>query len=128
MSVAEIIALIAGLGSLVIAVANGLKARADAENARLELDQTAKREEISALTTTINQLEERNTALYTRVSALESALETERCKRRDLEAVVMAKDARIAELEGKVKILEAQLEELEQTPKTRRRSSGTVAP
>jgi chromosome segregation ATPase len=113
MSIAEIIALVAGITALVAAVANGLKSKSDAE-------QTAKRDELAALTTTINELQERNTVLYTRVSALETALETERCKRRDLEAVVMAKDARIAELEAKVKVLEAQLEELEQTPRTRK--------
>jgi len=119
MSIAEIIAVIAGVGALIGTIAGALKQRADSIL-------TAKREETDALLKTINEIQERNTLLYGRVSNLEEALEKERCKRRDLEAVVMAKDTRIAELESKVAILETQLEELEQTPKTRRKAGNTA--
>ena len=115
MSAAEIIALVAAFTALVAAVASGLKQRSDNVLA-------IKREEIVALTTTIGQLESRNTKLYDRVCAVENNLETERDKRRELEKIVMAKDARISELEHKVSILEAQLEALEQTPATKRNS------
>lgn len=119
MSIAEIIALIAGLGGLATAISTALKYRADAETARAELERSAKRDELDKLRAIIDDLEERNEKLYNRVQSLETALEAERCKRRELEEVVMAKDARIAELEAKVRVLEAQLEELEQTPRTR---------
>ena len=115
MSTAEIIALVAAFTALVAAVASSLKQRSDNVLA-------IKREELGALTTTIGQLESRNTNLYDRVCALETNLETERDKRRELEKIVMAKDARISELEHKVSILEAQLEALEQTPATKRNS------
>jgi len=115
MSIAEVIALIAGLGAFVTAVATGLKNRADAELA-------AKQSDLSALQVTENELQERNTQLYNRVGELEGKLEQERTKRRELEDVVRAKDTRIVELEEKVRVLEKQLEELEQTPKTRKKT------
>jgi len=127
MSIAEIIALLAAITALFVAIANGMKQRSDAILSTQRDRLTAKRDEFTLLSTAFDQLEARNTELYTRVCELEGKLETERGKRRELEAVVMAKDKRISDLETEVGELQRQVKEMGGTPR-KRKATGNLEP
>lgn len=118
MSIAEIIALVTAIGALIGVIANYLRQQSTDKL-------TAKRDQVDALLKTVNELQERNTQLYSRICELEGKIEVERGKRRELEEAVLLKDKRISDLEAEVAELQRQVKELGGIPR-RRKATGEL--
>lgn len=151
MSIAEIIALIAGFAGLITAIATALKYRTEAsiakeaaKVAKKQLDQAVKRGEFDIMSDTIDKIDKRNQTLEGRIQAERDArnlIECEFEKYKDdsekrieaLEDALLAKDKEIAALqeqarvlEDAVKRLEEQLEKLGETPITKKKGTGPL--